>query len=62
MARFRPVRTSDVEEHVFRHGWDYFCRKCGKPLVKVVPGGLMGEDLNALDVLVILDHAKTHAG
>lgn len=61
-----PVNVSpddpgvDASTYVFLKDESYCCRKCGKVLVKIAPGGMLGEKLNGLDILVILDHAGTH--
>ena len=53
----KPFRVQlDLASYVKKVGADFGCTKCGKILVKIEPGGILGDGLNPMDTAVILDH------
>lgn len=46
----------DLAPFVKKFGADILCSKCDEVLVRIEPGGILGEKLNELDVMVIRDH------
>lgn len=46
----------DLFKFVKKCGVTFVCAKCDEVLVRVEPGGILGEKLNQLDTAVILDH------
>lgn len=45
---------------VHKNGNDYVCNKCLKVLIRIEPNGILGQELNEIDLLMILDHNLTH--
>lgn len=50
------LTTLDLTKFVKKLGSTFVCSKCDEVLVKVEPGGVLGDKLNQLDTTVILDH------
>lgn len=46
----------DMTAYVKKVGADYLCAKCDLALIRVEPGGILCEELNQLDTMVIIDH------
>jgi len=46
----------DMTKFVKKLGADFICSECEEVLVRIEPGGILGEALNQLDTTVILDH------
>lgn len=44
-------------------GRKYICTSCGETLIRIELGGILGDDLSAMDAAVILDHELAkHSG
>jgi len=43
---------------VSRSGNQFICTKCHLVLVRIEPGGILGQELVQLDMMVILDHHR----
>ncbi len=48
-----------IELLVAKNGNDFVCTKCHLVLVRIEPGGILGEELNEIDILVILSHNRS---
>lgn len=46
----------DLAPFIKKFGADILCSKCDEVLVRIEPGGILGETLNELDAMVIRDH------
>lgn len=46
----------DLAPFIKKLGADILCSECDKVLVRIEPGGILGEHLNELDAMVIRDH------
>lgn len=51
-----------IDLFVVKSGDRYVCAKCFKVLVTIEPGGLLGDELNQLDHLVIWNHNLSEHG
>jgi hypothetical protein len=56
----KPFSTKiDLTPFVKKFGADFICSECQKVLVRIEPGGILGEEWNHLDTTVILNHHLT---
>jgi len=46
----------DLTAYVKKVDGGYGCTKCDVVLVRIQPGGILGDTLNQLDTAVVLDH------
>lgn len=49
----------DISQFVKKFGADFICSECDKVLVRIEPGGILGDTLNQIDTKVILHHHLT---
>lgn len=58
--RIDPAETFsvnlDLSKFVKKFGATFVCAECDEALVRIEPGGILGDALNQLDTAVILDH------
>lgn len=53
----KPFSTKiDLTPFVKKVGAAFHCLECDEVLVRIEPGGILGEELTQLDTTVILDH------
>ena len=50
----------DLSKVIKKLGATFVCSECDEVLVRIEPGGILGETLNQLDTVVILDHLEKH--
>lgn len=46
----------DLSKFIKKCGVTFVCAKCDEVLVRIEPGGILGDKLNQLDATVVLDH------
>ena len=51
-----------IELLVAKSGNQFVCAKCHLVLVVIEPGGILGQELNGLDLVMILEHYLTKHG
>jgi len=54
------MSDSMVEMRVVEGKRCFVCRSCGEVLVRIQPGGILGDTLNGIDELVIQSHFVTN--
>jgi hypothetical protein len=53
----KPFSTMlDLSKFVKKLGAEFICSECQEVLVRIQPGGILGDTLNQLDTAVVLDH------